>query len=97
MRWFVSRHPGALDWLARKGVKVDHQVAHLDVQQVQPGDWVLGSLPVSVAAAICARGARYLHLSLNLPASARGRELTADELEMYGAQLQPYEVRALPD
>lgn len=72
MHWFVSRHQGAVEWLARKGVVVDRQVAHLDLAQVQAGDWVLGSLPVNMAAAVCARGAQYLHLSLALPAHARG-------------------------
>lgn len=95
MHWFVSRHPGAVEWLARKGVVVDRQVAHLDLAQVQAGDWVLGSLPVNMAAAVCARGAQYLHLSLALPAHARGRELTADELDAYGAHLQAYAVQAL--
>lgn len=95
MRWFVSRHPGAVAWLAQQGVSVDCMVAHLDVQQVQPGDWVMGSLPVSMAAQVCARGARYLHLSIDLPAHARGTELTARELDSLGARLQAFEVRAV--
>jgi len=93
MRWFVSRHPGAIEWLSRQGIAVDQQIAHLNLQQIQPGDWVLGSLPVNMAAAVCARGARYLHLSLQVPADARGRELSADELDAFGAHLQAFEVR----
>lgn len=79
------------------GMVVDRQAAHLDLDlaQVQAGDWVLGSLPVNMAAAVRARGAQYLHLSLALPAHARGRELTDDELDAYGAHLQAYAVQAV--
>ena len=54
---------------------------------------MIGILPVNLAARVCERGARYLNLSLDLPADARGRELTADELERYGARLEAFEVR----
>ena len=42
--WFVSRHPGALDWMQQHGPAFDHHVAHLDPQQVQAGDTVIGTL-----------------------------------------------------
>jgi len=45
---------------------------------------------VHLAAEICDRGARYLHLTLDLPAAARGRDLSADEMERYGARLTDY-------
>lgn len=94
--WFVSRHPGAVEWAARQGIEVDKRVAHLDVDQVQAGDTVIGVLPVHLAAAVCARGARYLHLSLDLPPAMRGRELSADEMARCGARLEEYGVRRLP-
>ncbi|MDW8324914.1 MAG: CRISPR-associated protein Csx16, partial [Burkholderiales bacterium] len=53
--WFVSRHPGAIKWAARKGIRVDRQVDHLDVDVVQAGDVVIGTLPVHLAAEVCAR------------------------------------------
>lgn len=88
--WFVTRHPGAVAWAQRRGLAVDRQLAHLDPEQIAPGDTVIGTLPVNLVARVCARGGRYLHLSLDLPAEARGRELTADELERYGARLEAY-------
>lgn len=94
--WFVTRHSGAVEWAARHGVKVDRQVAHLDPQTIAPGDTVVGVLPVNLAARVCERGARFFNLSLDLPAEARGRELTADELQSYGARLEPYHVERLP-
>lgn len=90
--WFVSRHPGAVEWARRKGLAVQRQVAHLDVEQVDRGDTVIGTLPVNLAAKVCERGARYLNLSLDLPEEARGRELGADELERYGARLEAFAV-----
>ena len=91
-RWFISRHPGAVEWASRQGLAVDQYAAHLDPVQVQPGDTVIGSLPVNLAAAICERGARYFHLSLELPGRLRGRELSADQLDALGARLEEYRV-----
>ncbi len=90
--FLVTRHPGAVEWAARQGLAVDRQVAHLDPASVRPGDTVIGTLPVQLAAEVCARGGRFLSLSLDLPAEARGRELTAEELESYGARLEEYSV-----
>jgi CRISPR-associated protein Csx16 len=92
MTYFVSRHPGALDWAAEEGVVVDQVVEHLDIETVAPGDTVIGSLPVNLAAEVCARGAAYLHLSLELPAELRGKELTAAEMRSLGAELRPFHV-----
>jgi len=88
--WFVSRHHGAVDWAQRQGLAVDEWVAHLDVSRVGAGDTVIGSLPVHMAAAVCRRGARFLNLTLTIPAEWRGKELTADELDMAGAVLEEY-------
>ena len=93
--WFVTRHPGAVEWAARQGLHIDRHVAHLDPASIAPGDTVIGVLPVNLAARICERGAHYLNLSLDLPAEARGRELSADELERFGARLEAFEVRAM--
>ena len=89
---FVSRHPGARAWLREAGVVVDRTVAHLDLAGVRPGDTIVGSLPVNLAAAVCARGARYVHLSIELPAAKRGVELDATELRELGARLEEYRV-----
>ena len=90
--WFVSRHPGALQWMKQHGPAFDRHVPHLDPAQVQPGDCVIGTLPVDLAAQVCTRGAAYWHLTLALPADARGRELSAQELLSLGATLQPFNI-----
>ena len=89
---FVSRHPGAREWAAKEGVAVDAVIAHLDPDTVQPGDVVVGTLPIHLAARVCARGGRYLHLSLELPPEWRGRELSAADLRRCGARLEGYRV-----
>jgi len=90
--WFVSRHPGAVEWIQRHGPPVDRVVDHLDLADVRRGDTVIGTLPVHLAAAVCTRGARYLHLVVDVSPGERGRELTADDLERLGARLVVYRV-----
>lgn len=94
--WFITRHPGAIDWARAQQLQIDHFVSHLDPVLVQAGDTVMGSLPVHLAAGICERGARYLHLSLDLPAELRGRELSVQQLHQFSARLRPFQVTALP-
>ena len=93
--YFISRHPGAVTWAERQGLGIDHVLPHLHPAQVQVGDIVMGTLPLPVVAQVCARGARYLHLSVNLPFELRGQELSADQLTACGAQLCEYQVQPL--
>ena len=90
--WFVSRHPGALEWAARQGLQIDRFATHLNPAEVQPGDTVIGNLPVNLAGVVCQRCARYLNLSLSVPAEFRGKELSTDQLERLGARLEEYRV-----
>ncbi len=90
--WFISRHPGALEWAANRGLASALAIPHLDHAHIKAGDTVAGTLPVHIAARVCARGARYLHLTVDLPESARGRELSANELSLCGARLLPFHV-----
>ena len=90
--WFISRHPGARRWVEEEGFAIDRMVDHLDPAEVLPGDRVLGTLPVHLAAAVCTRGGRYFHLSLELPPEYRGRELGAEDLRRLGARLEEFRV-----
>ena len=91
--YFISRHPGAIAWAHAQGISVDQQLAHLDIQCIQAGDIVIGSLPVNLAAAVCACGAEYIHLALKLPEHWRGQELSAEQMQACGAQLEAYSVQ----
>lgn len=90
--WFVTRHPGAIEWAAQQGLQVDRQVAHLDVAEVQPGDVVIGILPVNLAAQVCSKPARYLHLSITQSFAQRGVELSAQQMRDAKACLQEFNV-----
>ncbi|HHH38158.1 MAG TPA: CRISPR-associated protein Csx16 [Sedimenticola sp.] len=90
--YFVTRHHGAREWARRRGLGVDVVCEHLDIGRIRPGDRVIGSLPVNLAADVCARGGRYLHLGIDLPFELRGRELTADQMEARGARVEEYRV-----
>jgi CRISPR-associated protein Csx16 len=69
--FLVTRHPGALEWIKRQRIPFDRHETHLDIEAIQAGDTVIGSLPVNLAAEVCARGAIYRHLSLQLAAADR--------------------------
>jgi len=87
---FVTRHAGAREWAERQGIIVDEMVEHLDPETINPGDLVIGTLPVHLAAEICRRGGRYKHLSMNIPPEHRGRELSADDMEKFCAKLEEF-------
>lgn len=88
--YFISRHPGAVAWAESEGFHVDDCLAHFEVKIVQPGDRILGTLPINLVAEVNARGGQYYHLTLELPADTRGKELTADDMRNYGARLEQY-------
>ena len=54
--YFISRHPGAIEWAARQHIQVDQRLAHLAPAILKAGDTVIGSLPVNLAAQVCAAG-----------------------------------------
>ena len=91
--FFVSRHAGAIAWARRYpwGIRAQH-VTHLDLARIKPNDVVIGTLPVHLAAQICALGACYFHLCLNVSEGQRGQELGADEMDAAGAELIPYTI-----
>jgi CRISPR-associated protein Csx16 len=90
--YLITRHPGARQWVQEEGVVVDAQLDHLEVGEVRAGDIVIGSLPVNLAAEVCACGGRYFHLSLELPLDWRGRELSAGDMRRFGAQVEEFRV-----
>ena len=94
--WFVSRHPGANAWAQEQGLHIDRYVSHLDTTQIQPGDTVIGTLPVHLAAAVCSQGARFFNISLDLPPQWRGLELSVANLRQCKARLECFDVRMSP-
>jgi CRISPR-associated protein Csx16 len=70
----VTRHIGSLFWAYHADVPYDRAVEHLDPATVEPSDVVIGTLPLHLAAQVCARGARYQHLVIDMPPGRRGEE-----------------------
>lgn len=94
--YFITRHPGAVAWAHQEGIEVSQLIDHLDVELIQPGDVVIGTLPVNLAARVCALGGRYLHLSLELPQEWRGRELSAADMRRFGARVEEFSIVSVP-
>lgn len=90
--YFISRHQGAKDWAQQQGIEVDQMLNHLELESIQPGDVVIGSLPINLVAELNQKGASYLHLTLVLPEHLRGKELSAADMQAAGAKLQQYRV-----
>ena len=90
--YLVSRHDGTKQWAKARGLRVDYWVEHLDIAGVESGDIIIGTLPMQLAAEVQERGGRYLHLSIDLPAPLRGRELSAEQMNRVGARLEEYRV-----
>jgi CRISPR-associated protein Csx16 len=95
--YFVTRHTGAILWAQHEGIDVDRQIEHLDIEEIQPGDTVIGSLPVNLAADVCEKQARYIHLILELPFEWRGKELGLDDMKRFGAKLQQYQINKVDE
>jgi len=100
MIYVVTRHVGAIEWIARKGFEGATLVSHLDgetIANLNEGDVVIGVLPIHIAAQVCDRGASFYALTINVPPEMRGRELSADDMESLGASIQQFEVRCVPN
>lgn len=90
--WFVSRHPGAVEWLKGSGIKVDRIADHISPDEVVAGDIVYGVLPLHIISDICEKGARFFALDFNMNLAQRGRDLTKSELDSLKCKLQEYKV-----
>ena len=84
-----TKHPGAAEWLRRKGV---------DAPQITT-PWMLeapvhvyGDLHITSAAKVCGAGGRCTFIVMSIPTAMRGKEITADEMELCGAKLVEFRV-----
>lgn len=94
MNYLVTRHAGALAWLKQQVSAPFIHLTHLeDPSFITHGDMVYGTLPINLVAKICNQGARYKHLCINVPASLRGQEVSAEQLQALGAELVEYYVQ----
>jgi CRISPR-associated protein Csx16 len=79
IKYFVTRHNGAVLWARDAGIRARKiEQANFDVSIVRPGDVVMGTLPVHLAAAVI----------------QRGKELTAAQMRDCNARLEEYRILA---
>lgn len=89
-RVIVSRHTGAVEWLRQQGIE-GKVISHATVDDVCDKD-VVGNLPLALAAE--AASVTVIGFDV-LPAEARGRDLSLDEMREYGAHLEKFQVTRL--
>ncbi|MBP3437773.1 MAG: CRISPR-associated protein Csx16 [Sutterella sp.] len=93
---FVGRHQGAVGWIKARRIPVDRWTDDLEPESVGPGDVVIGTLPLHLAAAVCSRGAVFIALTMDIPKTLRGKELTLADVERCGCRLEAFHVTPLP-
>jgi len=85
--YIVSRHQGAIQWILSKGF-IGKILTHIDLDQVNTGDIVIGVLPIVLVKALIDKGATVYSLQLPLvPKELRGQELSVETMNRYGAKL----------
>ena len=87
---FISRHPGAIEWMKQQPIHVDRWLTHLQIEDVKPNDVVIGILPIHLACQVCELGARFCALEINMPSEKRGVELQAHELNGMDCTIKEY-------
>jgi putative CRISPR-associated protein, VVA1548 family len=93
--WFISRHPGAIEWVKQQNIQINRFESHLDTSLVQADDVVIGTLPIHLAAEVCQKGAKFYFLSINVTPEQRGTELTCKQLTEQQCLIQPFMVEKL--
>ena len=86
----VSRHAGAVEWLRQKGIEgeVVPHLAQADIEGAGEETIFIGIFPVVLAVRIVQAGHRCWAIDLPLlQPEQRGKELSAGEMELAGAQL----------
>lgn len=99
MIYFVSRHAGAIEWVKNQNIHIDCFIEHLDLTNIHltADDTVIGTLPVHLAAAVCATGAKFYFLQINASLAQRGKNLSADDMQIMNCSLHRFFVEDLQE
>jgi len=83
----ITRHAGAVEWLRSRGVDGD-VIEDFSIYDIVPGDRYVGILPLNLIIEVLQNGAEFILLIMpNLPTEVRGKELTAEMMDEFGAEL----------
>ena len=93
----VTRHNATVEWL--KSTMLDDDVivvtAHYTPRLAEGFDYVVGILPIQLVAELCAEGIRYYQVTMDVPEEFRGKELTVEQMDQFGARLVQYNVEVV--
>lgn len=88
----ITRHQGLVDWLKKHYNITGTIIPHVTNPNLLTGRIVIGILPLHLAA----KAQEIWTIDMpNLPAEKRGQEVTAEEMEQFGATLSKYKVTKL--
>lgn len=93
--YFVTRHVGAQAWAQEQGFDGAIVISNFDPTIVKEDDIVMGILPMHLAAEVCRRGGKYYNLAMAVPPDARGKELTSEMMNQFGARLVQYKIQEM--
>ncbi len=96
----VTRHLGAVEWVQNQGYANAEHFEHLDqstIDSLKDNDTVIGSLPIHLAARVCATKAQFIFLQIDIPKTKRGTELSSADMEQCSARLVTFHVTTCPD
>lgn len=94
--YFITRHAGALAWAKQQNLSFDIHLEHLlNLEQLQAGDVIIGTLPINLVYQLNLKHVRYTHLSLNIPSHLRGIELSTTQLDECQATLEEFFVQRI--
>lgn len=88
----VTRHLNVASWVESQGIDVDVCFPHLEIGKVDEGDRVIGNLPLSLVSELIKKNCTYLNIEMSVPFEYRGKELTVDQMNEFGACLTSYSV-----
>lgn len=98
----ITAHPAARDYVLAElinepgALEMHTKVEDSFFETLNAGDKVYGSLPVNLAARVCAAGAEYHHLTQDfVPPEWRGRVLEFYEFLTLNPQIKQFKVTAV--
>lgn len=84
----VTRHHGLVQWLSKRGIR-GTVVSHVTDPTILDGKIVYGVLPLSLAS----RALAVVTIDMPiLPAEMRGKDLSPEDMDRWGASLEVYVV-----
>jgi len=86
MKIIITKHQGAIDWLAKQGITGDIRT-RVKAEDIENQD-VIGALPFYLA---CLTKSISV-ISMEIPRENKGKDISCRQMDEYGAKLNKYRV-----